>query len=403
MTVCGIIAEYNPFHNGHRYQIQKARALSGADAVAVVMSGNFVQRGEPAICDKYIRTKAALQNGADIVFELPVFFAAASAAYFAAAAVGLLDQSGIVDFLCFGSESGDIAALSAIAEHLSRETADFKSKLNAALKTGLSFPSARQKALGGAFPVPGQPNDILAIEYLKALKAAESRIKPLAIRRKGAGYHAETLPAGGQNPSASAIRKWIQSTPAGLPLLKTAMPETSLALLAEAIENGNAPNTLDRFSHIFRYLMATERRKDILDVNEGLENRMRQFAATDPTISEIAARVKTKRYTHTKIQRAILHTILNISMTDFEKFMNSGGAHYIRVLGFRKEKSAVLAQLKEKAGLPVLLNLKHAKKTLTADGMKMLRHEILTTDIYNLGLDTPRAPDYEYSVPLCII
>ena len=221
MKTVGIITEYNPFHNGHRYQIRKARELTGADFVVTAMSGDFVQRGEPALFDKYTRTAMALEGGADLVLELPVRFATSSAEDFAACGVALLDRLGVVDHLCFGSELGRLDVLEQTADILVAEPDGFREELRKCLAAGYSYPRAREMALMKVMEAGerrsddnmlSSPNNILGIEYLKALKRRDSRIQPLTIRRKGQGYHETALPeeSKAQFPSASALRKACQ-------------------------------------------------------------------------------------------------------------------------------------------------------------------------------------------------
>ena len=211
MKIVGIITEYNPFHNGHLYHIQKAKEITGADCVLAVMSGDFVQRGAPAMMPKHIRAEMALKAGASAVLELPVCFSTGSAEYFAAGAVSLLDKLNCVDTVCFGSECGDIKTLEKIAFTVAEEPEDYKSTLRKELQKGRPFPDARQTALKEYFgddtfdTVLKSPNNILGIEYIKALKMQKSKIKPVTIRRTGSGYHDETLNE--TCSSASAIRR----------------------------------------------------------------------------------------------------------------------------------------------------------------------------------------------------
>lgn len=408
MTTCGIIAEYNPFHNGHLLQLNKSAAITKAENIAVVMSGNFVQRGEPALCDKYLRTKMALLNGADIVFELPVYFATASAEFFAGASVAILNESGIVDCLCFGSESGEIDGLSRIAHILAHEPEEFKTGLKKELKKGLSFPAARLNVLQsiGIANVEylNEPNNILAVEYLKSLKFINSKIQPFTIKRETAHYHSKQLYP--EISSATAIRNFILGNPLSLDALKDSMPEASFNILQNEVLSVDSLNYMDRFTQIFQYILRTTSKQyleDILDMNEGIENRIFAVSGKYNCISDILANVKTKRYTFTKLQRAVLHTILDIRTADFKNFMKNGGPQYIRVLGFRKEKSHLLAKMEKNSGLPVVLNLKNAKKTLGSHAMKMLEHEIMTTDIYYSAMNNPKKIKYEYDEPICII
>ena len=215
MKIVGLIAEYNPFHNGHEYHIQKAKEVTGADTVIVVMSGNFVQRGAPAIMPKHLRAKVALKSGASLVLELPVCFATGSAEYFAQGAVALLDSLGCVDALCFGSECGDIQPLTRIAEVLSDEPEEYRALLRASLKEGLPFPSARERALQDYLHDPAlsrilaSPNNTLGVEYIKALIRQDSTIRPYTILRKDSRYHADTLEPAGNFSSATAIRRLL--------------------------------------------------------------------------------------------------------------------------------------------------------------------------------------------------
>lgn len=228
MKITGVIAEYNPFHNGHLFQFEQIRRLTGADYIIVAMSGDFVQRGEPAIYDKYTRASMALRCGADLVLELPAVFATSSAEDFASCGVALLDHLGVVNQLCFGSECGDLAPLQAIAELLCEESEDFSAELQTRLKQGLPFPAARAAALAAMTePITetmaasansaespedllASPNNILAVEYLKALRRRQSRIEPFTILREGQAYHDSSHPDSGICASASALRHAIR-------------------------------------------------------------------------------------------------------------------------------------------------------------------------------------------------
>ena len=379
MKAVGIIAEYNPFHNGHLFHLEEAKRVSGADYAVVVMSGNFVQRGEPAVVNKYARTAMALHNGADLVLELPVYYATASAQYFAAAAIEILDATGIVEGVCFGSESGNLEVLQKAADILNEEDVVFQERLRLGLAKGLSFPTARAGALG---PLASHsPNDILAIEYLRALRRTVRTIKPIAILRVGAHYHDKII--SGRIASATAIRKAIHVK--DWPAIKQAMPGEAFDIL-----QNTAPVILDDFSGAFHYLIRSrdvEWAKGILGVNEGIENRIFRTSGEHYLLSEIVRHVKTKRYPFTTIQRTLMHMLLELKKEDFKN------PSYIRVLGFKKESSHLLKQLETNARLPVVVNLKHAPK------IPMLEKEIQTTDIYHQALPI----NFEYSVPLTII
>lgn len=234
MKVVGIVAEYNPFHNGHRYHIEEARKCTGADFVVVVMSGDFVQRGEPAVIDKYHRTEMALSQGADLVLELPAAFACASAEYFATGAVSLLHALGCVDTLCFGSECGHLDLLEEIADLFIQEPSEYKEYLKTALKSGYSFPAARDEALKEYFAedlvktaqiasVLSAPNNILGIEYIKALKVLGSSIRPVTITRMGQGYHETTF--SDSFCSATALRRLLETPNTAPGCMQSQVPE----------------------------------------------------------------------------------------------------------------------------------------------------------------------------------
>ncbi len=410
MKTLGIVTEYNPFHNGHLTHINKSKILTKSKHTIVVMSGNFVQRGEPAIIDKYLRTKMALLNGADLVVELPVYYATSSAEYFALAAVSLLNATGIVDNICFGSELGDLSELKIIAEILSNENDEYKNVLKQELSEGVSYPVARDNALNKILKtnsnILNNPNNILSIEYLKALIKTNSSIKPYTIRREDSGYHSKELT--GRLSSATAIRQGIINK--DYDKIKRVMPEDCFNLIIDEVNNGSIPYTLNNLSSIFQYIIKTISIKDlqgILDVTEGLQNRIVRLSSNNYNINDIITQIKTKRYTFTKIQRAILHIILGIKKDDFDFFNNRGGVQYIRCLGFKKESQFLLKKMEEKASLPIITNLKSAEKKLNSTAIKMLEKEIKTTDIYYLAKNNIKhsvyCKNYEYIVPLVII
>lgn len=408
MEICGIVTEYNPFHNGHQRHIAESIQTANADCVIAVMSGNFVQRGEPAIIDKFARTKMALLNGVDMVLELPVYYATAGAEHFARAAVSVLENCGIVGSICFGSESGDITALKAVAHKLLNEDGEFKSTLKQALSKGVSYPKARQAALercGGLTELAlNEPNNILAIEYLKAIELLSSPIVPYTIKRQGAHYHSENISS--ENiASATAIRKTILNAPTDA--LCGVMPQNCLDILRNEINSGNITRSIDEFSDIFHYIVATtdsDILKNIADVDEGLENRIIACAQSRYLISDIASAVKTKRYVLTKIKRALLHIILSITKEDFNYFNADGYSQYIRVLGFRKQSEHLLTLLHEKAKLPVITNLKYADRLLCESAKRMLQKEIEATQIYQAAMKKNNAePTPELSGQLVIV
>ena len=394
MKTLGIIVEYNPFHTGHSGHLAKSKEISGCDTVIAVMSGNFVQRGEPAILDKWKRTQIALKAGVDLVIELPLYYAAASAGYFAKGAVTLLEKSGITDCMCFGSECGDIKTLENCAQAIFTEDDTFKKSLNNYLKQGLSYPAARSKAAGTDAALPDTPNNILGIEYLKALKILNSRIKPYTVPRSpGTAKEIRTQLKSGEISDLLYLPDSMNfSAPADTEVLSGSANKTGL-------EN---PADLDNLSSIFRYILLTHSSKELqafIDVSEGLENRLLKYAIGNKLISDIIAATKTKRYTYLRLQRAVLHIILGMTKQNLTAYESAAGPQYIRVLGFNRERPELLGLLEKHAVLPVIVNLK--KAGLPPLAAKMLDEEIRSTKIYSLAFSNHTYFN-EYAIPICL-
>lgn len=353
----GIIAEYNPFHNGHRYQIEEIRRRTGAEIIVAVMGGNFLQRGNPAMADKYLRTEMALSCGADFVFELPAVFATASAESFAYGGVSLLHQMGCVDGICFGSECGDLAPLSAITNFLLQEPEDYQGQLGSLMATGLSYPAARERLLSQHFPEIFQahphllatPNNILAIEYLKALGQLGSPMVPLTIPRSDLGYHAED--ANGQFLSASAIRNLIvnanEATADAFPARY--LPAEVQSILAD--HGDRFPITTNDFSEYLFYALASLEESEALslsDMSVDLWNRIRRERSEFRDYSSFISLLKSKQYTHSRISRILCHILLRIKKEHLQS-PSSGKkipALYGRILGLRMNKSAFLRKIR---------------------------------------------------------
>ena len=407
MKTLGIVTEYNPFHKGHAYMIEEAKKKAGADRVVVVMSGSFVQRGEPAIFDKWTRTEAALMNGVDMVLELPVLFAAANAETFARAAVRILEETGIVDVLCFGSESGDLHSMQEAARLMENETEEFQHILKEHLDEGLSYPAARAKALEIVSQISSEilsrPNHILGLEYLKALDRYNCTMEPMTIKREG-DYNSPSLTDG--FASAAAIRKALaegRSTEA-LPQL----PENVHDVYNKALSLGTAPcfwNELTPALHYKLRMSSAEEIQEIAEVVEGLENRILHSIDSCYDMKDVIDFIKTKRYTRTKIQRILLHILLDIKEKEVSYFMNLPKMPYIRVLGFKKETSDILADLTENAKVPVLTNLKKAPEVLNEDGLALLALEKTATDLHALTYPNQiyRATNQDFTKPLVIL
>jgi len=404
MNATGIIAEYNPFHNGHLNQIKITESMFPNDPVICVMSGSFVQRGEPAIFNKYARTEAALKCGAAMVIELPFAFASSSAEYFASYAIGILEASGIADKICFGSECGNIDLLKKTAEILAFESMEYRGLLRKNLALGLSYPRARQEAVSAILPesadILAEPNNILGIEYIKAILTQSAKLAPYTIKRLGEGYH--SLDYSTNLSSATAIRAAIKGGCFSSTL--NAVPEQIADIYKKQIEN-NMTFDFDTYSPYLHYRISTMTAYElagIAGVEEGLENAIIKACGKHRLISEILSELKSKRYTYTKLSRVLLHIILGLTKNDFNEYLTNK-PHYIRVLGFRKEYEYLLAQMEKSAKAPLIINLKNSTQKLSPTGAKLLAGEIAATDIYNLAAPQPMAKNAEYSQPLVII
>jgi len=353
MSTTGIIVEFNPFHNGHAAHILETKQRTGCKHVIAVMSGNFVQRGEPAIYDKWQRTKMALNQGVDIVIEIPMPYVISGADYFARASVKLLEATGIVDTLSFGSESGNLDEIKAAAEVLAKESPLYKEVLRKKLDAGLSFAAAKGAALTECLDEVSdglltKPNNGLAIEYCKALKLLGSTMQVMTTHRTPGG------------PSATKIRK-------------------ELAAQGTVV-------TLDDFSHIFKYLLYTNE-KAVANLGEGLGNRLRRLCGEFSKISDLLQAAKTKRYTYTRLQRAVLGMVLGVSSQDMDKYDSHGGVQYIRVLGFRKDAAGLVGEITRRATLPVITTGADIDKILQGGNLaaKMLANELIAGDIYRVA------------------
>lgn len=420
MKVAGIIAEYNPFHNGHAYHIEEVRKKTGGDYVIVIMSGSFVQRGGPAIVDKYTRTKMALLGGADLVIELPVVAATASAETFARCGVSILNSIGVVTHLGFGCETDDLELLHALANLFVEEPTEYQELLSSYLKEGISYPAARAKAAGAYFPKSfdiettlNNPNNILAIEYLKALKQTGSAIKPCPILRQGNHYHDESIT--GNISSATAVRKKmyeIEEYHYGkvyCPLadfFQKHIPSACTDTLIEYLKL-YPPITEDDFSRLLQYKLCLEQNdfRDYIDIKNDLANRILNLQENYVSFSHFIDEIKTKNMTYTGVSRALLHILLNIKKSDMNDLAASNYAPYIRILGFRKSSSPLLNELKN-SSIPVMTQLAKDIKELNDTALNLLQLDISSTHVYNLiktnksGLSIEKN---EYRTPLIYI
>ena len=342
MKVCGVVAEYNPFHNGHKYLNDKVRE-NCFEGIVAVMSGNFVQRGEPAVSEKHYRARQALLNGVDLVVELPLPFAVSSAEKFALGAVTILDSLGTVDSLCFGSECGDIEILKRIAE------VNYEGRINEYLTEGITYAKAFEKLveneLGSDYScVLKEPNNILAIEYIKAVYRLKSEIMPLTVKRCGASHDSDSPE--GHFCSASFIRDNIESD-----IISSYMPDSSYEIIRRGIDDGFSPVSLENNE---RQVLSFLRRCDkeyfasLPDVSEGIENRLYSAVREACSLEELYSLVKTKRYTMARVRRLVLNAFLGVT-SDYTEALPP----YIRVLGFNEKGREILRKVKDKAKLPI--------------------------------------------------
>ncbi len=395
MKVIGIIAEYNPFHNGHQYHLTTAKQLTGASYSVGVMSGSFLQRGEPALVNKWARAQMALAAGMDLVVELPTAYATRSAHFFAEGAVRLLEATGIVTHLCFGSELGSLTPLAEVASLVVDEPQELSLLIKQQLSQGLVYPSARAKAISEYVllhnydpqiawgEILASPNNILGIEYLRALKLINSPIEAFTLRRNISGHN--DLELGNSSiASATSIRLSLRNQGQLAPELKNFVPEGTWNSLNHEFEAGRGPVFLE---DLFPYLMmklrtsTTTSLSQIVDVAEGLEFRIWEAAQKATSFDMLVDKIKTKRYTRTRIQRILLHCLLGYTTDLAKSFQLAGGPRYLRVLGFSDRGRILLKKMQERAQLPIVTKTAGLMKTpgVTAD---MLALDVLATNVH---------------------
>ena len=357
MKTAAIIAEYNPFHNGHAYHIEETKRLTGADRIIVIMSGSFVQRGTPAICDKHLRAKAALENGADLVLELPLSYAVGNAEVFASGAVEILDRLGIVDILSFGAETDNLQELIDISTFLNNETDEFKASLKQEMASGKNYAQARANAMPKInVALFSSPNAILGIEYIRALQKRNSSIQPFIVCRQGAGYNDTALQSrrtGKNFTSATAIRKVLLSDRAEEYRAKLSglVPEGMLADLYTELSHHGLICEND-FSLLLHEKILTSSDADLVShpsINEDLANRICRHQYRFKSFSAFADLLKCKNYTHSRIRRALLEILLDLKQP--------AAVNKVRVLGCRKESLVLLSEISSRGSVSLVTSL----------------------------------------------
>lgn len=391
--VLGIIGEYNPFHNGHLYHLEQSKQLTGSTYTVAIMSGNFTQRGSTSLIDKWSKTEAAIQSGIDLVIELPVLYATSSAENFADGAIKLLNSLKVVDYVSFGAETSDIEILNRFADILYHEPKQYKTMLSHELNKGLSFPKARENALlmylndiRKYANVLSSPNNILGIEYLKALKRQKSNIKPVSITRYEAGYNDITY--SGNIASSTSIRNIIKN--GGFDILRRLLPASSYRILIENMKQGHIVPDLSAFEKQIIYnlrKMDISEIAELPDVSEGLEFSIKKAANSCNTITEFLNIIKSKRYTMTRIQRILLYSLLGITKKDMA--MSKKVTSYIRVLGLNNRGKFLISEIaKANPKLEIVTSVKRFMDGNSNKNLKlMLDKDIWATNVYTLGYE----------------
>ena len=406
-NVLAIIAEYNPFHNGHLYQFQKAKKDTDSKYSIAILGGNFTQRGSTSIIDKWSKAQMALDNDFDLVVELPLLYSISSAENFAEGAIKLLDSMKIVDFLSFGAETNNLEILDRIATILYEEPKAFKSLLSIELRKGVSFPKARSNALMMYLKdikkyanILSTPNNILAIEYLKALKKYKSIIKPYSVQRFEAEYNSNKI--SGNIASSTAIRNIIKDD--NIPLLKKLLPESSFSILFENIKNGHIVSDLSVFEKEIIYNLrkiSINDIKNLPDVSEGLEHLIKKASDSCNSLDSLFNIISTKRYTKTRLQRILLYSLIGISKNDMD--MSKKVYPYMRVLGFSDKGKFLVSEIaKANPKLEIITSVKRFTDLNTNRNYKtMMQKEILATNIYTLGFEQDSLSNLDYTKGIC--
>lgn len=391
MKIVGLITEYNPFHNGHKYHIEQSKKLTGADFAIIITSGNYVQRGGISFLDKYTKTKVALNKGADIVIELPFCFATASAEFFAHAAVTILHKLNVVDYICFGSETDDISLLETAADILINEDVFFKKNLRKYLKTGHSFPVSRSMALkdelSSKYNITNTsfldtPNNILGIEYIKALKNLKSNIKPFNLKRIVANYHEKDEHK--KFYSATAIRHFYKNED----ILKTLTEIDPFYMDSYKVSYPIVSNDIDTILGLSLLKHIEDNTLfDIFDINEDLANKIINNYIYYQGFDQFIELLKSKDLTYSHISRALIHILLDIKQHDMDNYMSNGICDYVRILGFKESSKPLLKLISDKSCMAMITRTGRYLeifKDLPSMNTKMFEDNINADNLYRM-------------------
>ena len=409
-NVVGIIGEYNPFHNGHKYHLEESKRILNADYSVAVISGNFVQRGNVSIVDKWTKAEMTLSNGIDLVIELPTIYSISSAENFAYGAIKTLDSLNIVDYVSFGSEFGNLDVLDKFADIFYRQPSEYVSILNHELSKGISFPKARENAvlmylndIRKYSNVLSSPNNILGIEYLKALKKSKSHIHPLTIKRENVGYN--EIGISNNFASATSIRNMIINNK--LSKLPYVMPKETYKILYNSFQKGHYVKDISRFEKEIIYTlrkMTTAQIAELPDVVEGLEHSIKNAANSCNTLNEFMNIIKTKRYTTTRIQRILIYALLGITKKDMKE--STKNIPYIRVLGFNKKGKELLSVISNSnKNIDVITSVKKYIDygNPSKYSKNMLNIDINATNIYTIGYQKDSWSNLDYTHNMVIL
>lgn len=408
MKVTGIIAEYDPFHNGHSYHIKKAREMTGADAIVVVMSGHFTQRGMPAFFSRDARVRMAVDGGADLVIELPYIYACNSSHEFARGAAGILNGIGCVDALVFGAETDDMDTLGKAARAAAGTDDRSSAYIKEEMKNGVSYPEALTRSVEKIYgaqtaAVLREPNNLLGIEYMKALRELGSGIKPFIVGRRSAA-HGESLEVLHERKqeqriaSGTAVRKAVYA--GGARAAEMLVPDTSFSIISgyERSSGFSFTEYRDKIKknmfELLKYKIITSDESElaeVYDVAEGLENRLKSCISGAEDIDGLIDSVKSKRYTRARISRTLMHLLINLRTTDFEMLRET---YCARVLGFSPTGGKLLRLMSESSAIPVFSNLSRLDKR-SPEAARVLKYDMRASDVYALLYGSGDAPGRE--------
>ena len=396
--VLGVVAEYNPLHNGHIYHLEQSKKLADCNYSIAVLGGNFTQRGDASIVNKWSKAEMALQAGFDLVLELPTLYATSSAENFADGAIKVLDSLKVVDAISFGSEIGDLDKLDSIAEVLYKEPKEYSTILQRELKEGVSYAKAQENAINtylkkSCSKILNSPNNILSIEYLKALKRRKSSMVPVTIKR-------EVDNSSAQVKKVLASSTEIRSMIAKKKNVKTLIPKSTFNVLRESIRNGELVLDLNEFEDAILYSlrkMSVEEIAMLPNISEGLENKIKKASNEYNSLENVIEEIKSKRYPETRVKRILIHSLLGITQKDID--MSKRVIPYIRVLGFTARGQKMISAISKKnPKLNIIVSVKHfMEQSSNKNLIKMLSTDILATNIYTLAYSSNGIANLDYT------